>query len=105
MGVKIWIDDVRPPPSENWIWVKTLSEAFVAISANELAEISFDHDLGGEDTTMPLAKLIEEMAYFGTMKPFKWYIHSANPVGRQNLYACLSRADKYWEANSSRERR
>ena len=25
--IKIWIDDIRTPPSEDWIWIKSVNEA------------------------------------------------------------------------------
>ncbi len=61
-----------------------------------LHEISLDHDLGGDDTAMPVARMIEEGAYRGELPRIIWHIHSANPVGRMNLRAALESADRYW---------
>lgn len=58
--------------------------------------ISLDHDLGGDDTAMPVARMIEEGAYRKELPRIKWQIHSANPVGRMNLQAALGSADRYW---------
>lgn len=70
-------------------------------------EISFDHDLGAlvalddplpdSQTTMPLARKIEEYASQG-LKPPKWSVHSMNPVGKANLIATLERADRLYAA-------
>lgn len=99
---KIWIDDVRPAP-DGWLWAKTswvaiaMIEGAIVANPDVSLELSFDHDLSGDDTTMPVARLIEAGAYAGTLAPIRWSIHSANPVGRMNLQAALESADRYWE--------
>lgn len=94
---RLWIDDLRPPPDDTWDWAKSSAEAFDLMDMQEYDLVSFDHDLGGDDTSMPVAKWIEEQAYEGKMQPPKWAIHSANPVGRQNLEAALISADRRWD--------
>lgn len=112
--MKFWIDDVRPPPDDSWVWIKTLQEAAYKIGLafgesvakfgwpppciEKIEEISLDHDLGGDDTTMWVARKIEEFATYG-VKPPIWHVHSANPVGRANLEAALQSADRLWEAS------
>lgn len=98
----MWLDDLRSPPDDSWTWIKESAVAMglVALAHSNgmpLSEISFDHDLGGDDTAMPVAKMIEEGAYRGELPRIKWAIHSANPVGRMNLRAALESADRYWE--------
>lgn len=93
--MKLWIDDVRPAP-KGWTWAKTLQEASHLYFTNEIEEISFDHDLGGDETTRPLADLIECYATQG-YKPPKWHVHSANPVGRERLKAALTNADRRYQ--------
>jgi hypothetical protein len=97
---KLWIDDLREPPSEDWCWAKTSATAISCLLIGPVAEISFDHDLGGDDTTMPVARLIEQRAYDGA-KPPVWNIHSANPVGRRNLEAALRSAERLWGLRKS----
>ncbi len=91
--MKLWVDDVRPAP-EGWVWAKTLKEALDHYTSQKWDEISFDHDLGLEDSR-ELATIIEENAYYGG-KPPKWHVHSANPIGAAWLKSALERADKYW---------
>lgn len=98
--MKLWIDDVRPPP-DGWVWVQTLDDAMAAYQSEGPTEISFDHDLGGDETSMPLARLIEANAYIGNREPPIWHVHSANPVGRKNLEAALMNADRYWRVLSN----
>lgn len=94
--VRLWIDDLRDPPSADWLWVKTSREAMKALVDANVVEVSFDHDLGGDDTAMPAAKWIEEMAYLNINRPVRWHVHSANPVGRQNIFCTLLRAERFW---------
>ena len=93
--MRLWIDDIRLPPDSSWTWAKTSQEA-LALLNSDCTEISFDHDLGGDDTSMPVARRVEELAFSGEQAPPIWHIHSANPVGRQNLKAALESADRFW---------
>jgi hypothetical protein len=98
--MRLWIDDDeehRKPP-KGWIWAKTLAEALEIVKTGKVTHISFDHDLGGDDKSMPVAWFIEDAAFHGTMKPPEWRIHSANPVGRANLEATMKSAMRYWRA-------
>lgn len=93
--MRLWIDDLRNPP-DGWWWAKTSADAIGAIECLPVQEVSFDHDLGGDDTAMSVARLIEERAHDG-VRPPTWHIHSANPVGRKNLEAALKSADRFWD--------
>jgi hypothetical protein len=95
--MKLWVDDEREAP-DDWVWVKNsrMASALIFNIENNVEEISLDHDLGDGDTSMPIAKFIEEQAFHGLRKPPKWTVHSANPVGKQNLEAALKKADEYW---------
>ena len=44
--MKLWLDDVRPPPDETWLWARTVDEAKRSSPQTELSEQSLDHDLG-----------------------------------------------------------
>jgi hypothetical protein len=43
--VKLWLDDVRPPPA-GWTWVTTVEAAKHLLATVEVTEASLDHDLG-----------------------------------------------------------
>jgi hypothetical protein len=91
--MKMWLDDIRPMPSEYDIHAKT---AAVAIALLDDAEaISLDHDLGADEngTGYDVACEIEKRAANG-IKPPMWKIHSANPVGRKNMEMALIAAQK-----------
>lgn len=57
-----------------------------------ISELWLDHDLGGEDTIMPVVDVLSAAAFEGA--PFnisQIFVHSANPVGAQNVMRALSR--------------
>jgi hypothetical protein len=92
---KIWIDDLRDPKDfveGDWIWVKSSAEAIKTLEQFKndgivIGAISFDHDLGGDDTTRPVVLWMCENDFW----PVSWKIHSANPVGREWLAGMLDR--------------
>lgn len=43
--MKLWVDDVREPPSQDWFWAKTAEAAKAALSY-KVTEVSLDYDLG-----------------------------------------------------------
>ena len=91
--LSLWIDDERIPGNEWDVWVKTAVEAIALIKAGNVSVISFDHDLG-ESTGYDVARYIEENA--SDIKPIKWMIHSANPVGKKNIRMAMESADRRW---------
>ncbi|WP_370109453.1 cyclic-phosphate processing receiver domain-containing protein [Streptacidiphilus sp. MAP12-33] len=55
-------------------------------------ELWLDHDLGGEDSIMPVVTLLEEAAFGG--QPFHIgtvFVHSANPIGAETVVRSLTR--------------
>jgi len=109
----LFIDDERmPPEGGNWVIVRTSAAAISWIEKNGIPEhISFDHDLGGEDTSMrvvhwlarnlcepknihPYRRYLLYMA--GTYhrltlpKHFSYYVHSQNPVGVTNITSLMN---------------
>lgn len=96
--MKLWIDDERVPP-DGWVWAKTYEDAMDYINNHPVTHISFDHDLGQRKTGYDIAKHIEEMAVRGLMPQIDWSVHSANPVGRRNIHAAMTNADRAWAKN------
>lgn len=96
--LSVWLDDERKMPPEFNIHVKTASEAIELLKTGRVAKISLDHDLGNPEngTGAQVARWIEEQAYHGTLPQLAWTVHSANPVGRANMTAALTNADKFW---------
>jgi hypothetical protein len=89
--MRLWIDDLRAPPDDTWTWVQSSAHAIALLEIQNFDIISFDHDLGGNDTAMRVVDWLDEVMYFGLIPTFEWRIHSANPVGRLNLAIALER--------------
>lgn len=85
----LWIDDIRTPP-EGYLWAKNSQEALELIGANEEAfnHISFDHDLGGEDTSRRVVLWLCENEGFW---PKYASVHSMNPIGKEWLTKMIQR--------------
>ncbi|SOE64732.1 hypothetical protein SAMN05446935_2517 [Burkholderia sp. YR290] len=91
---RLFIDDIRDPVVPDWVIARTSSEAITALEARGCPfEISFDHDLGGDDTAMVVAKKLISMDLDagGGFIPadFVYSVHSANPVGKSNIEGLL----------------
>lgn len=97
--MRIWLDDIRKMPPCFDVHCKTAKQAIMYITEPEVSFISFDHDLGEDEngTGYDVAKFIEEYAYYGKIKPIKWAIHSANPVGKENIERAMKNAENYWK--------
>ena len=93
--VKIWLDDIRPAP-KGYYHCHSVNEAKAVIEWCELkrweiAEISCDHDLGdfakdGGDGICLIDWLRERKSFY-----YQITLHSANPVGRENMQKALDR--------------
>ena len=91
----IWVDDVRKPPRESYIWVKSVWDAIETIVESEtngrqIEMIDLDHDAGdfyqfGGD----YIKILDWLSYTGRNYDIK--IHSANPVGVENMRRAIRR--------------
>lgn len=111
---KLFVDDVRDLtwvyPDANpdeWVVCRSVLEAATAISRLGWPSfVSFDHDLGLDvPTGYDLAKILIELDLDtpsnedGMPKDFGFAVHSANPVGRANIEAMLTRYLVYRDSN------
>ena len=97
MKRKLYIDDERYPKTDGWDIVSSYEEFENWINENGLPdEVSFDHDLGpNQPTGYDCAKEMMNMCYRrGWLKLPKWNVHSANPVGRDNIISMLKHYEK-----------
>lgn len=96
--MKLWVDDIRTPPSEEWTWVKSVNDAITEIIYDELNVeyegeiylISLDHDAG--DYTSDggdYIKLLDWLEETGRNYPI--HIHSMNSVGIANMRRIIER--------------
>lgn len=92
---KVWLDDERPEPA-GWHRVYTASQAIELLNRSVVEEISLDNDLG--DECMEGYDVIKHIEYLVFHNPEfrvpKIYIHTANPVARQKMHACLRSIEK-----------
>lgn len=97
--MRIFLDDVRMPPDGDWMIVRSASPAMALVLSGNVTHISFDHDLGEELSGYAVACCIEAAAYYNKIPRMTWEIHSANPVGRENIRRAMENADRYWAGN------
>ena len=116
---KLYLDDIRTPKSEGWDIVRSYEDFVNYIEQNGIPdEVSFDHDLSREHTKYyfdngghdnppdPLGVEFKEKTGYDAAKwlcdycwtngiPLpKWNIHSANPVGSDNIKFLLNSFEK-----------
>lgn len=96
--LRIWLDDERPMPKDYDMHIRSASETINLLKEGKVDFISFDHDLGNDEdgTGYDVAKFIEEQAFNKQIEPIGWAVHSANPVGRNNIISSMRNADKFW---------
>lgn len=87
---RMFIDDVRNPSEEDWVVVRSSNEALEYVQSNGMPSfISFDHDLGGDDTTMVFLRKLVDLVWNGDDLPPDYTVHSANPVGSKNIVSFM----------------
>lgn len=92
--VILGIDDLRPLPRATRI-ARTSREGVRLLLEHRdgfIDELWLDHDLGGDDSIMPVVTLLEEAAFDG--RPFRIgtvFVHSANPIGAATVVRSLTR--------------
>ncbi len=93
---KLYLDDIRSPKSDGWTIVRDYDEFVKFIEKNGLPdEISFDHDLGENTKTgYDCAKWLCEYCWMNGIPIPPYNVHSANPVGRDNIIGILQSFEK-----------
>ena len=107
---KLYLDDVRNPQTEGWEVVRTYEDFVSWIEKNGIPdEISFDHYLANitydsssgkesftyrEKTGYDAAKWLCEYCWGNGLPIPNWNVHSANPVGRDNIIQILKSFEK-----------
>ncbi len=99
--MKLWIDDVRTPPS-GYVWIKSVDEAkryiltyssrvdFNNNIVDEIELIDIDHDAGNyQSFGGDYIKLLDWLEETGKNYPIR--IHSMNSVGVQNMRAIIQK--------------
>lgn len=93
--MKIFLDDIRNPPSDSWKLVRTAQEAIEALKTGKVEWISLDHDLGeNQPTGYDVVKWIEKEVFTNNFTPPRILIHSMNTVGVDNIKAARERIEE-----------
>ena len=94
--MNLYLDDIRTPKNHNIKWhiVRTYDDAVAWVMHNGMPTYcSFDHDLGLDESGYDFAKWMVNEDLGGIHKfpyNFKFNVHSANPVGKQNIETLLN---------------
>lgn len=99
--MRIFLDDERFPAPDSGAWLISRSAEHAIhlvenfCSPGKLTFVSFDHDLGPDQKTgMDFARYLVEkdIDSGGTFLPsdFSFYVHSQNPVGKENIERYLA---------------
>ena len=99
---KLFIDDERHPSDENYEIVRSSAEAIAWTILNGIPErISFDHDLGGEDTSRVFINWLTDQLIEGRLsfpENFKFSVHSQNPIGAQWIFGTMNQLISHFKA-------
>jgi hypothetical protein len=97
---RVYLDDVRFPHMSfrreddhvDWVILRSYEDFVTWIEENGIPqEVSFDHDLGTEKTGYDAAKYLGELLISENCSNHPYVrVHSANPVGRENIISYFS---------------
>lgn len=95
---RVWLDDVRKPPTSGWEWFKSEGSLrlFYIAHEPEIIEMSLDHDLWNGSTGYDFLVWLEEKIFTRefTRLP-KITVHSMNPIGKLRMLQCIDRMIKF----------
>ncbi len=97
---RLFLDDIRQPPGDGWHLVRSHDEFVRWVMENGVPdEVSFDHDLGDtsdpERTGYDSAKWLGRHCVENCLPLPVWRVHSANPVGRENITQAMRLAARH----------
>ena len=87
--INMYVDDLRKCP-EGFELAKNIDEAIPYIKSGVVNILSLDHDLGeSKGKVLPTGyDLVKQFCEYG-WEVKEIYLHTANPVGRENMYETL----------------
>lgn len=100
---KLFIDDERMPVDDTWVIARSSMAAILIMQQQGWPRyISFDHDLGGSDTSRPVVQWMIEQVLDGLYKSKapEFYVHSQNPIGRVWLTEMMQDLTRLCKENS-----
>ena len=107
MGWVLFLDDERMPASldDNIFIARDVEGAINLVKQHGIGPsfISFDHDLGGDETAMDFVNWLIDMDVGSVFtlipKCFQFTVHSQNPVGKANIEGKLNSYLKFRKQN------
>jgi len=96
----LYVDDLRPIPEDDethrWTIARTAWEALVKLELIEFDVVSLDHDIASflgykELTGYDIAVWLADRKQSGLYVPPTVKVHSANPVGVENIESVINR--------------
>ena len=104
---KLWVDDVRIPPSKEWDWAINFHAAILALETFDYQEVSLDHDLASfygnkEMTGRDILNWLIARKHEGGYTPEIVKVHSANSAAWPTMQEDI---DRYFstEENEGRQ--
>ena len=96
--MRVWLDDERPMPEGYDFHARTAGELIELIRQGNVSAVSLDHDLGSIEngTGYDVAKFIEQGAFEASVNPIELTVHSANPVGSENIKRSFKNSRSFW---------
>jgi len=93
--INLYVDDLRKCPS-NFILAKNIEVAKKLFKDYDIDILSLDHDLGEDENKVILQTGYDLVKYIceNNISIKEVFIHTANPVGRDNMYCTLIGAQK-----------
>lgn len=101
MSYKLFLDDEREPVTDDWFIARTSTQAIEVVQTMGMPTfISFDHDLGGDDTAIKFINWMTDEAiddYLRFPSDFDYDIHSQNPIGAGNIRSKMDQLLKHFK--------
>lgn len=100
--MKIYLDDEREAPP-GWRRAFWPNEAIQLLQAENVTEISLDHDLGNDErgTGYDVLLWIEQEVALNKFIPPKMFVHSSNPCAREKMERAIDAILRLHRQNSN----
>lgn len=105
MRLFLFIDDERDPNLNGYDFVNEDTSVVIARTSQDAIEhleqsdseiyISFDHDLGDDDTSMRVCHWLSDNPEV-FLKIEGYYVHSQNPIGAENIRMYMENLNRFF---------
>lgn len=93
MSKRLWLDDVRRPPTQGWVWARSVKDALEILETGTVVEASLDNDLHPFERDG--IEVIEWMVAHQVW-PRLVRVHSANRFASTRMCRLLERNGYRW---------